>query len=106
MVKINRQFISFSIVIHKLANQTLLARVAIPISRPISSLKEVITWIKRSGLKGADPQIDIATPSSSQTLDSAFCNEFNISTIINPPSNEMQIDARCHYDCVSKLAGS
>ena len=71
-VEINLQFISFSKVIHNLENQALLARVAIPICEAISSLKEVIAFIKRRGLKGPDPQIDIATLCSSQTLDSVF----------------------------------
>ena len=89
-VEINWQFISFSKVIHKLANQALMARVAIPICGAISRLKEVIPQIKGNRLKGADSQIDIAIPCSSQTLESAFCDELNLSTI-DSPSNGMQM---------------
>ena len=50
----------------------------------------MIACIKQSELKGADPQIDMATSPSSQTLNSVFCNELNLSTT-NPPPNRIQI---------------
>ena len=81
----------YLIVICDLANQALLARVDIPIYGAFSSLKNVIAPIKWSALKGADPQIDIATSHLSQTLDRVFHNELNLFTI-NPPPYRMTLD--------------
>ena len=55
----------------------------------ISSLTDVITRIKRNGLKGVDSQIDIAILPSDLNLDSSFHHELNLSSI-DPPSNRMQ----------------
>ena len=54
------------------------------------SLKDVIARIKRNGLKGADPGIDIAILHTNLTLDCSFHYELNLSTI-NPPSNRMKM---------------
>ena len=59
LVEINQQFSSLSKVITELSNQSLLARVLIPICRDISSLTDVIARIKQSGLKGAEARVSI-----------------------------------------------
>ena len=90
LVEIYQQFSSLSKVITEISNQALLARVSIPICIDISSLTDVIAWIKQNGIKGANFQIDMAFLLSDLNLDSSFHHELNLSSI-DPPSNRMQM---------------
>ena len=88
-VEIHQQFKSLSKIVTELSNQALLARLSIPICRDISSLADVISQIKRNGLKRASSHIEIPLLGSDSSLNSSTHHKMNLSAI-NPPSIRVQ----------------
>ena len=88
------QFSSFTISISELSNQSLLARVSMPICRDISGLTDVISKCKRDRIRNPNPQIYIHILRS----------EFNVSAIV-PPTHRVK-STQGVFDVRSHLTGS